>query len=86
MIQITLLTQPDCALCEQAKRVLIAVGKDVELFINDVALDSDEGRNIADEGGFAFAPGVLLDGEPFSYGRLSERKLRRALAARVARR
>ncbi len=28
------------------------------------------------------APGVLIDGEPFSYGRLSERKLRRALEKR----
>jgi hypothetical protein len=26
-----------------------------------------------------FAPGVLVDGAPFSYGRLSERKLRRTL-------
>jgi len=30
-----------------------------------------------------FAPGVLLDGKPFGYGRLSERKLRRALAQRT---
>jgi hypothetical protein len=30
----------------------------------------------------AFPPAVLIDGEPFSYGRLSERKLRRDLARR----
>lgn len=29
-----------------------------------------------------FAPGLLVDGEPFSYGRVSERKLRRTLARR----
>jgi hypothetical protein len=29
-----------------------------------------------------FAPGVLLDGQLLSYGRLSERLLRRHLAAR----
>ncbi|MGH9119880.1 MAG: hypothetical protein ACRD0A_19005 [Acidimicrobiales bacterium] len=34
--------------------------------------------------GMAFPPGVLLDGEPFSYGRLSERKLRRELARHAA--
>jgi len=28
--------------------------------------------------GIMFPPGILIDGEPFSYGR-SERKLRRAL-------
>ena len=30
-----------------------------------------------------FAPGVLVDGRPFSYGRLSERKLRRTLDKRL---
>jgi len=30
-----------------------------------------------------FAPGVLLDGHPFSFGRLSERKLRKALTDNV---
>ena len=29
------------------------------------------------------APGVMIDGAPLSYGRLSERKLRRALAQRA---
>jgi hypothetical protein len=29
-----------------------------------------------------FPPGVFLNGEPFSYGRLSERKLRRELDRR----
>ena len=32
--------------------------------------------------GIMFPPGILIDGEPFSYGRPSERKLRRALQSR----
>ncbi|MGH9252739.1 MAG: hypothetical protein ACRD0W_24965 [Acidimicrobiales bacterium] len=32
-----------------------------------------------------FPPGVLLDDDPFGYGRLSERKLRRELARRAGR-
>lgn len=35
--------------------------------------------------GILFAPGVLVDGAPFSYGRRSERKLRRHLARRAGR-
>ena len=35
------------------------------------------------KGGLLFPPGVLIDGEPFSYGRLSERKLRRELDRRL---
>jgi hypothetical protein len=31
-----------------------------------------------------FTPGVLIEGEPFSYGRLSERKLRRSVSTRAA--
>lgn len=42
------------------------------------------GRAMAAAAGMAFPPGVLLDGEPFSYGRLSERKLRRELARHAA--
>ncbi len=30
-----------------------------------------------------FPPGIFLDGEPFSYGRPSERKLRRELERRL---
>jgi hypothetical protein len=34
---------------------------------------------LAARAGVLFAPGVLLDGRPFGYGRLSERRLRREL-------
>jgi hypothetical protein len=40
---------------------------------------SPEGQRLAMQGGLLFPPGILIDGKPFSYGRLSERKLRREL-------
>ena len=43
-----------------------------------VDLGSPEGQALADTGWLIFAPGVLIDGQPFSHGRLSERRLRRA--------
>ncbi|UQA91089.1 glutaredoxin family protein [Streptomyces halobius] len=77
--RITLLTQADCAFCEHAKTVLAKVGADHPLDITEIDLTSEEGRRLGAEAGVLFAPGILLNGEPFSYGRLSERRLRRAL-------
>ncbi|MEU0042864.1 glutaredoxin family protein [Streptomyces werraensis] len=77
--RITLLTQADCALCEHAKQVLAKVGADHPLAITEIALTSEEGMRLGTEAGVLFAPGILLDDQPFSYGRLSERKLRRTL-------
>ncbi|AEW95114.1 MULTISPECIES: glutaredoxin family protein [Streptomycetaceae] len=79
VVQVTLLTQADCAMCDHAKTVLARVGADHPLHITEIGLATDEGRRLALEAGVLFAPGVLLDGKPFAYGRLSERKLRRTL-------
>lgn len=81
---ITLLTQADCTFCEHAKTVLAKIGTDHPLDITEIDLTSQEGRHLGAEGGVLFAPGILLDGEPFSYGRVSERRLRRALKAAAA--
>lgn len=78
---VTLLTASDCALCEHAQQVLDRVGQDFALEVKQVRLDTDRGRALAAAHGVLFAPGVLLDGQTFGHGRLSERKLRRALAA-----
>lgn len=79
MNHVTLLTQPNCALCEHARQALARVARDLPLVVEEVDLGSDPGRQLAAENGVLFAPGVLLDGQPFGYGRLSERKLRKAL-------
>ncbi len=79
MKRITLLTKPDCALCDQAKEVLARLGAEVPLLVETISLESEEGRRLAEQCNLLFPPGVLIDGEPFSWGRLSERKLRRAL-------
>lgn len=81
---ITLLTQPNCALCEHAKQVLARVARDIPLTVTEVDLGSAAGRALAEQADVLFAPGVLLDGRPFGYGRLSERKLRKALTAHTA--
>lgn len=81
---VTLLTRSDCGHCERAKAVLIAVAHDHPLVVQEVDITSVAGAAQAAEAGILFPPGVLIDGEPFSYGRLSERKLRRHLARQTA--
>lgn len=74
-----LLTKDECHFCDEAKRVLARLADDDQLAFREVRLDSEEGRELATSAGVPFPPVVFLDGECFSYGRLSERKLRRAL-------
>lgn len=83
-VEVTLLTQNDCSFCDHAKQVLQRVGQDHPLQVIEVDLTSDEGQQLARQAGVMFAPGVLVDGEPFSFGRLSERKLRRTLGKRAS--
>ncbi len=68
-------------MCEHAKQVLDTVGRDYPLTVKQVPLDTARGRALATEQAVLFAPGILLDGRSFGYGRLSERKLRRALTS-----
>jgi glutaredoxin len=84
-VQITLLTQTSCRMCELAKAILARLGNEYPLSVTEVDLRTEEGRRLAAEAGVLFAPGVLVGGHPFSYGRLSERKLRRALDRRAVR-
>lgn len=79
--RVTLLTQSDCHLCDHAKDVLARVSTDFPIEVEEISLSSATGARLAVEAGIFFAPGVLLDGEPFGFGRLSERRLRRALSS-----
>lgn len=81
-VEVVLLTQNQCSLCDHAKVVLNRLAADYPLRLTTLDLASSEGRALAADGGILFPPGVFLDGEPFSYGRLSERKLRRELDRR----
>lgn len=83
MIEVTVLTQAHCRFCEHAVAVLERVGADYPFTLRHIDLDSDDGRALAARHGVLFAPGILLDGEMFSYGRLSERRLRRHLSHRA---
>ena len=79
MTEITLLTQEDCAYCEHAKKVLARVGADHLIKVTEIDITSRPGQMLAARAGVVFAPGLLVSGRPFGYGRISERRLRRTL-------
>lgn len=83
MNEIVLLTKEDCHFCEQAKKILDRLGAEYPLRVREVALDSSEGHALAARSGAPFPPVLFVDGQVFSYGRLSERKLRQRLARAV---
>jgi glutaredoxin len=82
-VDITLLTQSSCRFCDHAKQILERVAGEYPLRVTEIDLASTEGQRLAAQAGVLFAPGVLVDGEPFSFGRVSEHKLRRTLDRRL---
>ena len=77
--RVTLLTQADCHYCEHAKDVLERVRAEVPIEVEEIDLTSTEGHALATQHGVLFAPGILLNGQTFGYGRLSERRLLKSL-------
>jgi glutaredoxin len=82
-MNILLLTQEQCGFCTQAKEIINRLAVEYPLAVTMLDLHSPEGQALALSGGILFPPGIFLDGSPFSYGRLSERKLRRAIERRL---
>jgi glutaredoxin len=79
MTRITVLSKPDCHFCEDAKATLARLAPELGFEVDVVDLGGQQGQQLAISSGMLFPPGILIDGMPFSSGRLSERRLRRAL-------
>jgi len=84
LIHILLLTQEHCGFCEQARDILERLSREYGLAVSTLDMHSAQGQELAIRGGLLFPPAIFIEGEPFSYGRLSERKLRRELDRRLA--
>lgn len=83
-ILVDLLIQVDCGPCEDAKTVLAGLAAEFPLKLRMTDIGSSEGQQLAAGTGILFPPGILIDGQPFSYGRPSAKKLRRELERRCA--
>lgn len=76
---VLLLTAHDCHLCEQGKGTLGTLRREFPLEIEEVALESERGRELSERFGVLFPPGLFIDGEFVGFGRVSERKVRKLL-------
>jgi hypothetical protein len=79
--EIILLTEPRSEQCGRAKEILHYLSAEFELSVTEVPLASDEGRSLAIEHAILTAPGLLVDGVLFSYGKVDENRLRMTLAS-----
>lgn len=82
-IRVQLLTQEGCAFCEEARDILGRLSGELPLLVSATDLASAQGQQLAARGGVLFAPGIYIEGRPFSYGRPSERRLRREFTKRL---
>ena len=82
-MNVLLLTQEQCGFCTQAKELLDRLSVEYGFSLSTLDLASPEGEDLAVRNGVLFPPGIFLDGEPFSYGRPSERRLRREIERRL---
>jgi glutaredoxin len=76
---VTLLVTTGCHYCEDAREELAARADHGDLELNVVSIDSEQGKALQATHRPSMFPLVLVDGQPFSIGRLPRRKLDRAL-------
>jgi len=83
-IEVLILTQENCHFCEMASALFGRLEREYPLSVSTLAIESADGQALAQRGGILFPPGVFINGDPFAYGRPSERKIRTELERRLA--
>lgn len=83
-IEVLVLVQAECVFCAKALVLLDRLAREYDLHVTTRDLNTVEGQDAALRDAILFPPGIFLNGQPFSYGPISERKLRRELDRRLA--
>ncbi len=83
-MEVIVLRQDNCSYCDQAYEILSRLAATYPLSLRTVDLAQPEGRALAELAGMFFTPGIFIDGEAFSSGRPSEKKLQREIERRLA--
>ena len=80
---VTLVHSHACHFCDDARAVLAELATQFPLDVELIDATHPRGAALLDEHRAAMFPLVLVDGTYFSVGRLSRRKLRKLLGARL---
>lgn len=83
-VSITLLTREACEFCHDAEEIIARLSGEFALEVTRIDIDSEDGQQRAVREGILFPPGILLGERGFSYGRPSEKKLRKELQRRCS--
>ncbi len=83
-VPITLLTREACEYCHDAEEIIARLSREFSLEVTTLDIDSAQGQESAFREGILFPPGILLGEQGFSYGRPSEKKLRKELERRCS--
>ena len=78
---LTLVTTPDCHLCEHARRVLDRLRTEFRLDVVEIDWESARGQGLVVRDAVLFPPALYLNGSLVAFGRMSEGRLRSTLAA-----
>lgn len=76
--RITLIGRPGCHLCDEAEDVIVRVAADLGVGWAKLSIDDDSDLH---ERYWERIPVVLVDGQPHTFWRVSERRLRGALGS-----
>ncbi|MFW2513291.1 glutaredoxin [Demequina sp. SO4-13] len=80
-VDITLVTAASCHFCADAQTILDTLSGTYPMRVRLVDMMSDDGRELVVKHRMPFPPLLIVDGTVFGYGRISERKLTKHLAA-----
>lgn len=80
-VSAVLVTAQRCHFCRDASELLSDLSNRYPLTVRSIDLSSPDGTEIATRYHIPFPPVLLLDGEYFGHGRISRKKLTRALDA-----
>ena len=78
---LTLVTTPDCHLCEHARRVLEKLMAEFQFDVVEIDWESARGQDLVVRDAVLFPPALFFKGRLVAFGRLSEGQVRRNLAA-----
>lgn len=82
-IEAMLLSKRDCLLCHEAEVLLNDLATEYPLVITVIDAESPQGSELMQRFLLLFTPALVLGGEPFGYGHLSGRALRREIDTRL---